>query len=152
MGDNEPESRSLSPQVQGAAQWAKEPSTSCKEGPLEPGGQQSRHSPQSSRAELPVADVKGDQCGVEQHSGVWSSWCGTCLSYTHESNVLFPSGSLDKCLGTPDGEWDFPQDPVYGWSCSSDTAVLVTCADILGVSPCQVCLLGSFPLEPRCHG
>ena len=37
---------------------------------LELGGQQGRQSPQSSRAEPPVADAKGDQHGVEQHSGV----------------------------------------------------------------------------------
>ena len=33
-----------------------------------------------------MADAKRDQCGVEQHSGVWSSasqqWSGDCLSYT----------------------------------------------------------------------
>ena len=46
---------------------------SCKEGSLVPGGQQGRPSPQSSRADPPLADAKGDQCGLEQHSGVWSS-------------------------------------------------------------------------------
>ena len=29
-------------------------------------------SPQASRAEPPMTHAKGDQCGMEQHSGVWS--------------------------------------------------------------------------------
>ena len=45
-----------------------------------------RQSPQSSRAEPPVASAKGDQHGVEHPSGVWSSavsaGTGACLSYT----------------------------------------------------------------------
>ena len=73
MGNNEPKSQSLSLQVREATQWAREWSLSCKEGSLEPGGQQGRRSPQSSRAEPAVADGKGDQRGMEQHSGVWSS-------------------------------------------------------------------------------
>ena len=35
---------------------------------------------------------------------------------------------------------ELPQETMYGWSHSADTAVLVKCANILGVSPCQVCL------------
>ena len=46
---------------------------SCKEGSPEPGEQQGRRSPQSSRAEPPAADAKGDPPGVEQPSGVWGS-------------------------------------------------------------------------------
>ena len=52
MGDNEPESQSLSQQVLETAQWARELSASCKEGSPEPGGQQGRWSPQSSRGDL----------------------------------------------------------------------------------------------------
>ena len=72
MADNEPESQSLSVQVQETARWARELSASCKEESPEPGGQQDRQSPQSSRAEPPAVSAKGDQRGVGQHSGVWS--------------------------------------------------------------------------------
>ena len=71
MGGNEPEFQSLSLQVRGTAQWARELSESCKDGSPEPGGQQGRRSPQSSRTESPGADAKGDQRGVEKRSGVW---------------------------------------------------------------------------------
>ena len=69
MGNNEPESQSLRLQV-----WetAKELPASCKEGSPEPGGQQGRWSPQSSRDEPPEAKGKGDQRSIEQHLGVWS--------------------------------------------------------------------------------
>ena len=62
-----------------------------------------------SRAEPPAADAKGDQGGVEQHPGVWSSaasavgWSVPQLYL--ESGVLHPSGSLDKYLSTCDGKW-----------------------------------------------
>ena len=35
---------------------------------------------------------------------------------------------------------EIPQEPIYGWPHSADTAVLIMCADILSVSPCQMCL------------
>ena len=72
VGNNKPKSQSLSLQVWETAQWARESSASYKEGPPEPGGQRGRRSPQSSRAEPLAADAKGDQHGVEHHSGVWS--------------------------------------------------------------------------------
>ena len=72
MGDNEPESQSLSLQVRETAWWARELSASCKEGSLESGGEQGRQSPQSSRTGTLAVDAKGDQHGVEQPSGVWS--------------------------------------------------------------------------------
>ena len=59
-----------------------------------------------------------------------------------ESGVLHRSGFLDKCFGTLD-KWvsgEFPQKPIYGWSSAADMAVLITRADISGVSPCQMCL------------
>ena len=108
MGKYEPKSQSLSLQVWGRAWWARESSVSCKEGPQEPGGQQGRRSPQSIRTEPPVADDKGDQRGVEQLLGVWSSaisamaWSLPRLDL--ERGVLHPSGSLGKSLGTPDGK------------------------------------------------
>ena len=36
---------------------------------------------------------------------------------------------------------EYPQEPVYGWSHSADTALLISRADILGVSPRQLCLV-----------
>ena len=97
---------------------------------------------QSSRAEPPATDAKGDEHGVEQHSGVWS-WAVSAvvrsLPQLHlDSGAFHPSGSFDKCLGSPDGKCGISQEPVYGWSRSADTAVLVTCASILGVTPCQI--------------
>ena len=40
---------------------------------MEPGQQMSKRSSQSSGAEPPAAQESGDQQGVEQHLGVWSS-------------------------------------------------------------------------------
>ena len=39
---------------------------------------------------------------------------GACLSYTLEGGTLHPSGSLDKCLGTPDDKWALSQ-KAYLW-------------------------------------
>ena len=65
-------------------------------------------SPQSSRAEPPEADAKGDLCGMEQHSGVWNSAVSAVVSNLLqlylESGVLHPSGLFDKCLGTPNAK------------------------------------------------
>ena len=90
-------------------------------------------------------------------------WAGPCLSYTSEVIYSTLLGLFDKCLGTPDAKWgvaqepmgatwvlcltsmmvsvEFPQKPTCGWSRSADLAVLITRADILGVSSCQMCLL-----------
>ena len=72
IGGQQTRVRGLGLWVQETAWWASE-STSCKEGSPEPGGQQGRQTAQSSRAELPVANGKREQHGVEQHLGVWSS-------------------------------------------------------------------------------
>ena len=67
-------------------------------------------------------------------------WAGAYLSYTLEGSVLHPFGSLDNCLGIPDGEWGlFPRSLSIYRFCSADMAVLVPCADILGVPSCQTC-------------
>ena len=143
MEDNEPESQSLSLQVQGTAQWARELSGSCKEGSQGPGGQQGRQSPQSSRAEPLAANAQGDQRGAS----VWCVELG-CLNGGLEPASVIPLkveystllDLFDKCLATSDAKCGiFPG--VYGWSCSADTAALTMCADILSVSPCQMCLL-----------
>ena len=166
MEDNEPESQSLSLQVQGTAQWARELSGSCKEGSQGPGGQQGRQSPQSSRAEPLAANAQGDQRGAS----VWCVELG-CLNSGLEPASVIPLkveystllDLFDKCLATSDAKcgifpgvygWymtvlldtllarmEFAQEPIYGWSRSADTAALTMCADILSVSPCQMCLL-----------
>ena len=108
-----------------------------REESLEPGGQQGRQSHQSSKAEL-------WQLMPSKISMAWSitlvcgaqlsqQWSGACLSYTLESFILCPSGSLDKCLGTLMTSGEFPQEPICEWSHSANTAVLVMCIDILGV-------------------
>ena len=65
-------------------------------------------SPQSSRVEPLVANAKEDQHDMEQQSGVWSSALSAVVwnlpQLYLESGVLHTSGSLDKCLGTPDGK------------------------------------------------
>ena len=150
MGDNEPKSQSLSLQVQETAWWAKESSTSCKEWFQEPGKQQDRQVPSpAGRASggwwLWWVMLVADQHGKERHSVVWRSRISAVVwslpQLYHESHVLHFSGSFDKCLGSSGDKWEFPQEPIYGWSPSVDTAVLITCADILGVSPCQMGLL-----------
>ena len=59
-------------------------------------------------AEPPAADAKGDQCGMEQRCGVWSSAVPAVVwnlpQVYLESGVLPLSGSSDKCLGTPDAK------------------------------------------------
>ena len=98
MGDNEPDSQSLSLQLQETTEWARESSASCRKGPPEPGGQQGRRSPQSSGAEPLVADAKGDERGMEQHSGVRSLDVSAAVwnlpQLYLESGVLHPSGSF----------------------------------------------------------
>ena len=89
-----------------------------------------------------AADAKGDQCGVEQHSGVWSSasqlWSGAFLSCTLKVVHSTLLGLLINVLVPMMPSVGFPQEPIYGWSRSADMAVLTTCADM---SPCQMCLL-----------
>ena len=51
-------------------------------------------------------------------------------------------GLLISVLAPQMASREFPQESTYVWSCSADTAVVMyTCADILGVSPFQMCLL-----------
>ena len=118
MGDNEPESQSLSPQVQGTAWWARELSASCKE------GSQERWA--AGQAELPSpAGQSLWRLMPREISVVWSStlvcgawlsqrWSGTCLSYTLESVIPTLLGLFDKCLGIPDANWGICPG-TYGW-------------------------------------
>ena len=67
-------------------------------------------------------------------------WAGACLSYNFKVVDSPLLGLLISVLEPLMTSVEFPQDPIYGWSCSADTAVLIMCADILGVSPCQMYL------------
>ena len=78
---------------------------------------------------------------------VWSStlvcgarlsqqWPEACLSYTLRVVDSTLVGVLISVLAPlmASGE------SIYGWFCSADMAVKTTCADIVGVSPCWLCL------------
>ena len=69
-----------------------------------------------------------------------SGLAGSCLSYTLKVVSSTLLGLFNKCLGTPDAKWGICPG-TYAWSCSAETAVLITSADILGVSPWQMSLL-----------
>ena len=139
MGNNRTESQNLSLQVW---EWARELSVSCKEGSLEPGGQQGRWSPRSSRAEPLATDAKGDQRGrsstVVCGAQLSQQWSGTCLSYTLKVVFSTLPGLLITVLAPLMASGEFPQELICGRSCSADMAVLVTCADILDVPLCQM--------------
>ena len=83
---------------------------SFEEESLEPGRQQGRTS---------AADANRDQCGLEQHCGVWSLavlavvWSLPQLYL--ESGIPHSSGSLDKCLGPPDAKWALSPGAVQMW-------------------------------------
>ena len=72
LGNNELESQSLSQQVQETAWWARSHQHLARE---------NLWSQMGSRADEVISpagrasssNATGDQCGVEQHSGVWSS-------------------------------------------------------------------------------
>ena len=82
---------------------------------------------------------------MEQHSGVWNlaapQWSGAGLSCTLK--VVYPTllGLLISALEPLMPSGGIFQESNFGGSCSGDMAVLITCADILGISPCQICLL-----------
>ena len=89
----------------------------------------------------------------------WSSTlvCGAQLprrssevyfSYTIEGGALHPSGSLDKCLGTPDGEWGISPG-AYHW-------VALLCRHVCSGHVCRclrwASLIDVSGLELNCHG
>ena len=88
---------------------------------------------------------QGDQCGVEQHcvcgTQLCQQWSGACLSYTLKVVYSTLLSLFISVLEPLVASGEFPQEPIYGWSRSADTAVLITYTDILGVSSCQMCLL-----------
>ena len=135
---------SLSLQVRETARWARDLLVSCMERYPEPGGQQDRQNPQFSQAELPAADAKGDHHGLEPLSGVWNSAVsavGWNLPQLYlESGVLHPSGSLDRCLGTPETKWGISPgaclwvDPLSRPGCSDHVCRYLRCVSLPDVS------------------
>ena len=120
-------------------------SASCKEGSPQPGGQQADKALSPARQslqwpkprEVSVAWSSTLVCGAP----LSQQWSGACLSDTLtvvDSTLLV---LLIKVLAPLMASGDFPQKPIYGWSCSAGMAVLVMCADVLNVFPCQMCLL-----------
>ena len=87
--------------------------------------------------EITIAWGSSLVCGV----GLSQQWSTTCLSYTLKVAYATPLGLFNKCRGTPDAKrgvypgaclWVVP---LRRHGCSDP------CADILGVSPRQMCLL-----------
>ena len=66
-------------------------------------------------------------------------WPGACLSYALRGVDSTLLGLLTSVLAPPMESGEFPQEPICGWSRSVVTAVLIPCANILGVSLCQTC-------------
>ena len=142
MGDNEPESQSLSKQVGETAQW---------QGSWQHLVRKSRSHrwervwSESSGLEPLAADAKGDQCGMEQHAGVRSSALSAVVwslpQWHLDSGGLHRLGLFINVLTPLMESGESPQKPIHGWSCPADTSVLITCAGILGVSLCHTCLL-----------
>ena len=145
MGNNEPESQSLSQWVQETTQ--RRPGVSVLQG-------------RTSRARWAAEQAKSSVQQGRASGGRWlgrSAWNEAalwCMELGCLNSGLEPASVIPwKCCTPPfwvflvnvlaslmpSGE--FPQEPIYGWSHSAVTAVLITCADILGVSPCQMCLL-----------
>ena len=140
MEDNEPKSQSLQMSAQETEKWAGELSASCKEGSLEPGGQQGRTSPQSSRAEAPTHGAKGDSvawsstlvCGAQ----LSQRWSRKCLRYTLKVVYSTFLGLFDKCFGTPDAKWGISPGaylwvvPLSRHSCSDHMCKYLRCASL----------------------
>ena len=64
-------------------------------------------------------------------------WAGTCLSYTLKVVDSTLLGLLINVWAPLMASGELAQQPIYGWY----MAVQIMCADILDVSPCQLCLL-----------
>ena len=126
MGDNEPESQSLSLQVQETVGWTRVLLAYCKEGYLgirrAAGQMKSLDSGQSlwwlMRRNISMAWNSTLVCGAR----LSQQWSGACFSYT--LTVVYPTllSLSDKCLGTPDGKWGiFPGGYVWYMAVLLDT-------------------------------
>ena len=67
-------------------------------------------------------------------------WSRTWLSYTLKG-VTFIFFSINALAPLLTGKCGISPGANLWVVCSADMAVLITCADILGVSPCRMCLL-----------
>ena len=76
-------------------------------------------------------------CGAQ----LSEQWPGACLSYTLKVVDSTFMVLLISALVPLMASGEFPQASIYGWSRSADTTVRITCADISGVSPCQLYLV-----------
>ena len=76
-------------------------------------------------------------------SRAWLSqqWSGACLSYFMKVVNSTLLGLLINVLASLEANEEFIWEPIYGWSLSADMAGLTMCADTLGMSPCQMCLV-----------
>ena len=160
MGDNEPESQSLSLQDwrqhsgQGSCQhlarkdlWIQVGSRADEV--LSPVGQSLQW---PVPREISVVWSGPLVCGAQ----LSQQWSGACLSYTLRVVYSTLLGLLDKCLGTPDTNWGICPG-AYLWM-----ALLCRhgCSDHMCRYLRHVCLLdrcifsdlGNFPLEPKCDG
>ena len=85
---------------------------------------------------------------------LFQQWSGACLSYTLK--VLYSTllGLFGKCLGILDAKWGISPGaylwvvPLCSHGCSDHMCRYLRCVSLPDVSA----LLGSFPLEPKCHG
>ena len=104
------------------------------------------------RAALWCVELGCLSSGLEPASLISSKWC-TPHSWVFLINVLAPpmasvefawelmGGTRLLCLTSLLGSGGCPQGAVYRWSRSADKTTLTTGADILSVSPCQMCPL-----------
>ena len=104
-----------------------------------------------AKSSVPQGRASSGRC---QGRSVWRGASLWCVELGRLSSGLEPASVIPWKWWTP-AFWvfsisvlapqlaseEFAQEPIYGWSCSADMATLTSCADILGVSPCQMCLL-----------
>ena len=86
--------------------------------------------------EISVAQGSPLVCGAH----CLSSGLEPTSSYNLRVVGSIPLGFLISVLAPLIASGEFPQEPICGWSHYAHMAVLIMRADILGVSPCQMCL------------
>ena len=139
MGDNEPESQSLSKQVRETARWTR--AVCILQGRTSLPGQV-----REDIVWLQQSRPSGGQCqgrSASRVAALWlvellsQEWAETCLAYTLERGVLHPFGSLDKCLGT---EWGISSGaclgvvPLCRHGCSGHVCRYLSCVSLTDVS------------------
>ena len=90
-------------------------------------------------------------CGA----GLTQQWSGACLSCTWKVVDSALLGLSDKCLGSPGSKHGISVGaclrvvPLWRHSCSDHVC---SCLGRCLLGRCVYSDLGSFPLEPKCHG